>query len=499
MAALGGDLHVPITLLRRARPAVSLALISALAGCSMMPDMGMGGGSDAPLGTTVTSLETKSQRDDLAGKKMALLPADSSFAGAVIADEPQAALIARNVLEKGGNAADAATALYFALSVTYPAAAGLGGGGVCLARDGGKPAVDTIAFLTRRPLEGGSIAVPGNVRGFALLQARHGSTTWSQLVSPAERLAATGMPVSRSLARQLGDNALMIGNSADLRTLFAHRDGTALQELDGLTQVALASTLARIRSRGVAGFYEGETSRALVAQSRAKGGALSASDLMNYRPEVAPAQQIASGELVVALPTRSIGAGVFAGTLWSNVQGVSGAAALTAAGERTAVALGAKAGAALEGDYGSTSFVTVDGKGGAVACAVTMNGPFGATRVADGTGIVFAATPQATVKGLGSAFLVPVMVVRAKSNDGLYMVGAGSGAPKAGAAIEGVVAAALTGSDSAAASALESGPADARSPAHAIVCPQGLPAGTCSINVSPKGFGVGFSAVAAGS
>ncbi|HEY4345829.1 MAG TPA: gamma-glutamyltransferase [Parvibaculum sp.] len=486
--------------LRTSRPVVSLALISVLAGCSMLPDMGMGGGSDAPLGATVTSgVETKSDRDDIAGKKMALEPGDSSFAGAVIADEPTAALIARNVLEKGGNAADAATALYFALSVTYPAAAGLGGGGVCLARDGGKQPVDTIAFLTRRPLEGGAIAVPGNVRGFALLQARHGSTSWSQLVSPGERLAATGVQVSRSMARQLADNALLIGNSADLRKVFAHQDGTAYQELDSYTQSALAATLARVRSRGVSGFYEGETARILVAQSRAKGGALSASDLANYRPEITPAQQIAAGELLVMLPSRNVGAGVFAGTLWNNIQGASGAAALAAAGERTATALGAQPGAALEGDYGSTSFVTVDGKGGAVACSVTMNGSFGATRVADGTGVVFAATPQATVKGLGSAFLVPVLVVRANSIDGLYVAGAGAGAPKGGAAIESVVAAALSGTEGAASSALASSPADARSPAHAIVCPQGLPAGSCSINVSPHGFGVGFGAVAAGS
>jgi gamma-glutamyltranspeptidase/glutathione hydrolase len=305
--------------------------------------------------------------------------------------------------------------------------------------------------------------------------------------------------LSRASAHQLGDNALLIGNSADLRGLFARRDGTAYREQDGITQTALAGTLAQIRSRGVAGFYEGETARILVAQSRAKGGALSASDLANYRPEVSPAQQIAAGELSVMLPSRALGAGVFAGTLWNDIRGASGAAALAAAGERTAVALGAHAGAALEGDYGSTSFVTVDAKGGAVACAVTMNGSFGATRVADGAGVVFAATPQATVKGLGSAFLVPVLVVRTNSSAGLYLAGAGAGAPKGGAAIEGTVAAALSGTDGAAASALASGPADARSPAHAIVCPEGLPAGACSMNVSPRGYGVGFGAVAAGS
>src|SRR5690606_10095834 len=102
----------------------------------------------------------------------------------------------------------------------------------------------------------------------------------------------------------------------------------------------------------------------------------------------------------------------------NNIRDVQGESALAEAGVRTAIALGAPAsqGAALDGDFGSTSFAVVDGKGGAVACAVTMNGAFGSGQTADGTGVVFAATPQEPLKGLASAFLVPVMIVNPHTN-----------------------------------------------------------------------------------
>jgi gamma-glutamyltranspeptidase/glutathione hydrolase len=202
---------------------------------------------------------------------------------------------------------------------------------------------------------------------------------------------------------------------------------------------------------------------------------------------------LAAGELNVLLPAASSASGPFTAALWPKIQGVS-AAALTDVANQTAAATGGEASIAPAADYGSTSFVTVDGDGGAVACALTMNGAFGAGRVADGAGVAFAASPGAG-KGKASNYLAPVLVARAKAKDGLYAVAAGAGAPKGAAAIESMIAAALTGEAAAAQSALEAGPADARSPANAILCMQGLPRGTCTFHVNPKGSGVGFSAV----
>ncbi len=66
----------------------------------------------------------------------------AGFLGAVVADEPEAALIGRQVLSSGGNAADAAVAVGMALAATLPSRAGLGGGGACLAFAPGRSSVN---------------------------------------------------------------------------------------------------------------------------------------------------------------------------------------------------------------------------------------------------------------------------------------------------------------------------------------------------------------------
>lgn len=431
-------------------------------------------GNSSSLGaTSSSSLETKTQRDSYGLKKMAAQPS-GSFSGAVVADEPAAALAARAVLERGGNAADAATALYFALSVTYPAAAGLGGGGICLAREAGKPEVTSIAFLPGAAASGGSVAIPANVRGIALMQAKFGSAAWATLVSPAERMAATGYQVSRAGAAQLSGQATKIGSASDMARVFG-RDGMAFQEGDMVTQPELARVLGLVRARGVAGFYNGEVAAKLVEQSAKHGGMLTASDLQSYLPTVAPASEQDADNLSLRLAATSSAAGAYANALWLKRQDGN---------------------VSDDANYGSTSFVTVDGAGGAVACALTMNGAFGIGHVAEGTGIVFASTPASPVSVKASTYLVPLMVVKDKASDGLYAAAAAAGTPKATNAIFAAVAAALTGEEGAAERALAASAADAQSPANAIVCDQGLPRGSCSLNASPRGAGVGFAATA---
>ena len=84
----------------------------------------------------------------------------------------------------------------------------------------------------------------------------------------------------------------------------------------------------------------------------------------------------------------------------------------------------------VPGDLGSTGFAAVDANGQAAACAVTLNGPFGAGRTATGTGVVLGANPSGPA-GVASAFLMPVI---ATGNGQTGLAGAGAGGPNGAAA-----------------------------------------------------------------
>ena len=129
----------------------------------------------------------------------------SGFLGGVVADEPRAALVAREVLSRGGNAADAAVALGFALAVTLPSRAGLGGGGACLAYspaansvNGGVPEAIAVHAAGARARRGGRrtgpAAVPMLARGLFALHARYGRRPFETLIAPAEQMARFGVP-----------------------------------------------------------------------------------------------------------------------------------------------------------------------------------------------------------------------------------------------------------------------------------------------------------------
>lgn len=163
----------------------------------------------------------------------------------VVADEPEAALVARDILMSGGNATDAAVALGFSLAATLPSAVGLGGGGVCMRYDPARDTVEALEFLNSP-----STYTPSRfVRGLYALHAKYGSVPWSQVVTPAENLARFGFPMSKALARDLDGYGEKLFSDRATIEVFLSSQKDLLQTGELLSQPSLASTLGTVRDR----------------------------------------------------------------------------------------------------------------------------------------------------------------------------------------------------------------------------------------------------------
>jgi len=248
----------------------------------------------------------------------------------VVAQEGFAADVGLAVLQKGGNAVDAAVAVAFALCVTHPFAGNLGGGGFMLVRlaDGrstfidfrerapGKATHDMYlgpdGKVTRDSLEGWRApGVPGTVRGLQLAHSKFGRAKWADDVAPAIELASKGFEVSYSLAESLRGSR-NLSRFPESKRIF-QKDGAFYQAGDRFQQPDLARTLQRIAATDGADFYEGETARILAAEMAKNGGLISLADLKNY---TAVERQPLTGkyhgnyEIITSPPPSSGGVGI---------------------------------------------------------------------------------------------------------------------------------------------------------------------------------------------
>ena len=220
----------------------------------------------------------------------------------VVSAHPLASKVGKDILQKGGNAVDAAVATQLALAVVYPAAGNLGGGGFMLARfaDGSVDALDyrekapdaahrdmylgeTGEPLTDKSFRGHlASGVPGTVAGLVDAHGKYGKLPWPELVQPAVDLALKGFPLTEREASGLNSiqDGLRTYNTV-LPEQFMQK-GAEWKAGDTLYQAELGHTLERIRDAGRAGFYEGQTAKDIVSEMERGKGLITLEDLKNY-------------------------------------------------------------------------------------------------------------------------------------------------------------------------------------------------------------------------
>lgn len=246
---------------------------------------------------------------------------------AVVCAHPEAARVGEEVLRKGGNAADAAFAVHFALAVVYPSAGNLGGGGFALYRShaGEYDFVDfretapqkssRNMYLDKQgnPIPGKSTdthaaaGVPGSVAGIFDLHDRYGSVSKNMLLYPAIRLAKYGFPITAIQAEEFNKYAAVFQERNPTNTYL--RKSGDWKEGDTLIQEDLAKVLAALDyPAGKKGFYEGWVADLLVKEMKRGKGLITKKDLKNYRSVWrTPVSGTYRGLKVVSAPPPSAG------------------------------------------------------------------------------------------------------------------------------------------------------------------------------------------------
>jgi gamma-glutamyltranspeptidase / glutathione hydrolase len=252
--------------------------------------------------------------------------------GMVVSVHALASEAGAEILRQGGNAIDAAIATGFALTVVYPSAGSLAGGGFMLIhlaeadRQVGIDYRETAPAAAHRDMylaEDGSVmtelgsarmgwrasGVPGTADAFARAFAKYGSgrVTWAEVIEPARRLAE-GHPLTRSAVELFERDTPMLERFPETRRVLLN-DGAGWREGDIWRQPDLAATLARLQAHGPREFYEGETARRIAEAMRENGGTLTREDLKGYRAiEREPLRHTYRGHEIVGMPPPSSGA-----------------------------------------------------------------------------------------------------------------------------------------------------------------------------------------------
>lgn len=217
--------------------------------------------------------------------------------GAVASPDTYGAMVAEQILARGGNAVDAAIATAFTLAVTYPEAGNIGGGGFMTIWYDGQPYYldyrETAPLAAHRDMyldETGEVipdmslvgvkasGVPGTVMGMWEAHQKFSQLPWHELLQPAIYYAENGFEVSDKQAIYRSNLFEKLAATTNFMDYFG-----AMQAGTVLVQEELAATLKRIAEHGPADFYSGQTAELLVAQMERDGGLITQEDLTSYR------------------------------------------------------------------------------------------------------------------------------------------------------------------------------------------------------------------------
>ncbi|MEZ5354443.1 MAG: gamma-glutamyltransferase [Bryobacteraceae bacterium] len=220
--------------------------------------------------------------------------------GAVAAEHPMEARAALRVLESGGNAFDAAVALFYMTGVVEQHQSGIGGDMFLLAYSASEKRVvfingtgpaPALATVERYRKEGGipdhgmlASTVPGAVGGFDLALKKYGTRKYPELLADAIEAAKEGHPLTHWAAGMHASAVKKLSPyPTSMKTLL--RDGKPQDAGEVFVQADLARTLTEIARGGADAFYRGPVAKRTAAFYEKHGGLIRLADLTGYAAE----------------------------------------------------------------------------------------------------------------------------------------------------------------------------------------------------------------------
>ena len=220
----------------------------------------------------------------------------------VASAHPLASMIGAAMMQKGGNAFDAAIATQLALAVVFPEAGNIGGGGFMVARktNGENIALDfreTASSKASRDMyldkngnpdmhlsQDGHLAsgVPGSIAGIFAMY-KYAKLPFQQLIAPAIALAEHGFVITAKEAHLLNATKAEFIRYNTKPNAFVK--AIPWKEGDTLIQKDLAKTLMRMCKNGAKGFYEGKTAQLIAAEMQRGKGIITLDDLKKYKAD----------------------------------------------------------------------------------------------------------------------------------------------------------------------------------------------------------------------